>query len=167
MRDVIRGFREFIARGNIIDLAVAVVVGTAFTAVVNSLVKDLLTPFIAAIFGKTDFSSLTFTLHGSTFTYGSFINALITFISVSAAVYLFVVLPINKLNDRRKRGVSNPEDEPPPSQEAVLLAEIRDLLATTGGHEAGGGTPGKGNGPIPEVSGGPSLSGSGGPPVSR
>lgn len=140
MRDILRGFREFISRGNIVDLAVAVVVGTAFTGVVNALVKDLLTPFIAAIFGKPNFSSLTFTINGSQFNYGSFINALITFFSVAAAVYIFVVLPLNKLAQRRRRGQPPAEDTPGLSDEARLLVEIRDLLAHNGSSPQPGAT---------------------------
>jgi large conductance mechanosensitive channel len=119
-------FKEFLLRGNVVDLAVAVVIGTAFSAVVNALVKDILTPIIAAIFGKPDFENLTFTLHKSHFFYGDFINAVITFVSIALAVFLFVVKPINYLIERRKRG-----GEPDPatlSDEATLLTEIRDLL---------------------------------------
>jgi len=94
---MIKGFKEFIMRGNVVDLAVAVVIGAAFTAVVNSLVSDLLTPIIAAVFGEPDFSDLSFTINDSTFGYGNFINAVIAFLSVAAAVYFFVVVPMNKL----------------------------------------------------------------------
>jgi len=94
---MIKGFKEFIMRGNVIDLAVAVVIGAAFTALVNSLVSDLLTPIVAAIFGQPDFSDLSFTINDSTFGYGNFLNALITFLSVAAAVYFFIVVPMNKL----------------------------------------------------------------------
>lgn len=99
-----KGFREFIMRGNVIDLAVAVVIGAAFGAVVASLVADLLTPLIAAIFGKPDFSGLSFTVNNSKFMYGSFINAFISFLTVAAAIYYAVVLPINKLRERKARG---------------------------------------------------------------
>jgi len=119
-------FKEFLLRGNVVDLAVAVVIGIAFGAVVNALVKDILTPIIAAIFGKPDFSTLTFTIHKSHFFYGDFINALISFASIALAVFLFVVKPVNYLIERRKRG-----GEPDPatlSDEATLLTEIRDLL---------------------------------------
>jgi len=119
-------FKEFLLRGNVVDLAVAVVIGAAFGAVVNALVKDILTPIIAAIFGKPDFSTLTFTIHKSHFFYGDFINALISFASIALAVFLFVVKPVNYLIERRKRG-----GEPDPatlSDEATLLTEIRDLL---------------------------------------
>jgi large conductance mechanosensitive channel len=99
-----KGFREFIMRGNVIDLAVAVVIGAAFGAVVKAFVDNILTPIIAAIFGKPDFSNLVFTVNGSTFRYGLFINALISFLLVAAAIYFVVVLPMNKLAERRARG---------------------------------------------------------------
>ncbi len=99
---IINEFKAFLLRGNVVDLAVAVVVGTAFTAVVTALVADLVTPIIAAIVGKHDFSNLTFTINGSVFRYGSFLNALITFVSVAAAVFFFVVVPVNALMRRRK-----------------------------------------------------------------
>lgn len=92
---VLHGFRDFIARGNVVDLAVAVVVGVAFTAVVDSMVADLLTPLIAAVIGEPDFSALSFTINGSRVTYGNFLNALIAFLSVSAAIYFMVVTPMN------------------------------------------------------------------------
>jgi large conductance mechanosensitive channel len=94
---MLRGFRDFVFRGNVIDLAVAVVIGAAFGAIVTAFVKDLLTPLIAAIFGKPDFSSLKFTLNGSEFLYGDFINALVAFLLIAAAVYFFVVVPMNSL----------------------------------------------------------------------
>jgi large conductance mechanosensitive channel len=93
-------FKQFLFRGNIIDLAVAFVMGVAFLAVVNSLVTDLLTPVIAAIFGKPDFSALTFTINGSEFRYGSFINAVISFVSVAAVVFFAIVKPVSALNAR-------------------------------------------------------------------
>lgn len=98
-----QGFKKFIMRGNVVDLAVAFVMGAAFVAVVNSLVNDLLTPLIAAIFGKQDFSALTFTIHQSLFRYGAFINALISFTLIAAALYFFVVAPLNAYNDRKRR----------------------------------------------------------------
>ncbi|MCL9798007.1 large conductance mechanosensitive channel protein MscL [Frankia sp. AgKG'84/4] len=116
-------------RGNVVDLAVAVVVGTAFTAVVTSLVNNIFTPLIAAIFGKPDFSALTFKINGSVFRYGTFINSLIAFISVATVIYFVVVLPLKTLNDRRARGQVPPEEEPVLTDEARLLIEIRDLLA--------------------------------------
>jgi large conductance mechanosensitive channel len=101
--DVIKGFRDFILRGNVVDLAVAVVIGTAFGLVVAAFVKDLITPLVAAIFGKPDFSSLTFTINGSTFRYGDFINAVIAFLLVATAIYFVVVVPMNKLAEVRAR----------------------------------------------------------------
>jgi large conductance mechanosensitive channel len=97
MPGMIKEFRQFILRGNLVDLAVAVVVGTAFTALVNSLVKSLITPLIAAVFGKHDFSNLVFTINGSRFLYGTFINSLITFLTVSAVMFFLVVKPVNAL----------------------------------------------------------------------
>ena len=94
-------FKKFLLRGNVVDLAVAVVVGTAFTALVKALVSDLLTPIIALIFGKPDFSSLSFTINSSHFLYGDFINYLITFVSIAAAVFFFVVVPVTALMRRR------------------------------------------------------------------
>ncbi len=99
---MLKGFRDFILRGNVVDLAVAVVIGVAFGAVVTALVTDLLTPLIAAIVGKPDFSTLTFTVHSSKFLYGSFINAVISFVLIAAAVYFFVVIPVNRLMALRK-----------------------------------------------------------------
>jgi large conductance mechanosensitive channel len=94
---MLKDFKKFVLRGNAVDLAVAVVIGAAFGAVVTSLVKDLLTPLIAAIAGKPDFSKLTFTIRNSQFLYGDFLNALISFLSIAVVVFLFVVQPINKL----------------------------------------------------------------------
>lgn len=104
MRGIFREFKDFIARGNLIDLAVAVVIGTAFAALVKSLVEDLVTPVIAAIFGQPDFSALSFTINGSEFIYGNFINAVITFVSIAAAVFFLIVKPMNVLQERIKRG---------------------------------------------------------------
>ncbi len=125
----LKGFKQFLMRGNVVDLAVAVVVGTAFTAVVTSLVKTIFTPLIAAIFGKPDFSALTFTLNGSVFRYGEFINSVIAFLSVAVVIYFVVVLPLKTINDRRARGQIPPEEDPVLTDEARLLTEIRDLLA--------------------------------------
>ncbi len=98
------GFKQFILRGNVLDLAVGVVIGASFGAVVNSLVENLLTPLIAAIVKAPDFSELSFTINGSTFMYGAFLNALISFVLVAAAVYFFVVLPMNNLLAKMKKG---------------------------------------------------------------
>ncbi|WP_375491910.1 large conductance mechanosensitive channel protein MscL [uncultured Jatrophihabitans sp.] len=127
-------------RGNVVDLAVAVVIGAAFGAVVNSLVKDIITPLIAAIGGKPDFSSLAFTVNKSRFEYGAFINAVVSFLIVAAAIYFLVVLPLNKVAERRAQRLATGEPDPEPKAEDVLLlSEIRDLLA---GRGAGDGTDG-------------------------
>ena len=94
---MLSGFKQFILRGNVVDLAVGVVIGAAFGTVVTAFTKDLLTPLIAAMVGKPDFSAISFTIHGSVFPVGDFINALISFLLVAAAVYFFVVTPINAL----------------------------------------------------------------------
>jgi large conductance mechanosensitive channel len=94
-------FKKFLFRGNVVDLAVAVVIGTAFTAVVTAFVKDIITPIIAVIFGKPDFGALKFTINGSTFFYGDFINFLLAFVTIAAVVFFFVVAPVTKLMERR------------------------------------------------------------------
>jgi large conductance mechanosensitive channel len=97
MRSWASDFKQFLLRGNVVDLAVGVVIGLAFAAVVQAAVKDLLTPLIAAIFGKPDFSQLTFTINGSVFRYGDFLNAVIAFVTVAFVVFFFVVKPVNSL----------------------------------------------------------------------
>ena len=124
---MIKEFRDFLLRGNVVDLAVAVVIGAAFAALVNSLVADVLTPIIGAIVGKPDFSNLNFTINGSEFNYGNFLNALIAFLSVAAAVFFFVIKPMNTLN--RLRGASSEEE----ASELELLTEIRDELRSQRG----------------------------------
>jgi large conductance mechanosensitive channel len=104
---LLRDFKTFLMRGNVVDLAVAVAVGAAFLAVVTAFVNDLITPIIAAVAGKTDFSSLTFTVNDSEFRYGSFLNALISFVTIAAAVFFFVVVPYNAFQSRMRK-------EPPP-----------------------------------------------------
>lgn len=101
---MLKGFKEFVLRGNVVDLAVAVVIGGAFGAVVAALVKDLLTPLIAAIVGKPDFSAIAFTINGSQFLIGDFINAVVAFVLVAAAIYFFVIMPMNVIAERRRRG---------------------------------------------------------------
>src|SRR5689334_16444616 len=124
-KSLVTEFKDFILRGNVVDLAVAVVVGAAFGAVVTALVRDILTPIIAAIFGKPDFSQLTFTINGSKFFYGDFLNAVITFLSIAAAVFFFVVKPINFLVERRRRAMAaGDETDADLSDEAVILTEI-------------------------------------------
>ena len=104
-----KGFRQFILRGNVLDLAVAVVIGGAFGAVVTALVKDLLTPLIAAIAGKPDFSAIVFEVNGSKFLIGDFINAVVSFLLIAAAVYYFVMVPVNALIARLHRGEAAPD----------------------------------------------------------
>src|SRR5579884_2760506 len=99
---MLKDFKTFLLRGNVVDLAVAVVLGAAFGAVVTALVRDLLTPIIALIFGKQNFSNLAFTINSSHFLYGDFINYLISFLTIAAAVFFFVVQPVNALMRRRK-----------------------------------------------------------------
>jgi large conductance mechanosensitive channel len=98
-----RGFKTFLLRGNVVDLAVGFVIGVAFGAVVTAFVKDLVTPLVAALFGKPDFSALTFTINHSTFRYGDFINAVIAFVVVAAVIYYFVVLPYTALIARARK----------------------------------------------------------------
>jgi len=104
-----RGFKAFLLRGNVVDLAVGVVIGVAFGAVVTAFVKDLVTPLVAALFGKPDFSSLTFTINHSRFLYGDFINAVVAFLLTAAAIYFFVVTPVNALVARMNRGEAPPD----------------------------------------------------------
>lgn len=101
---MLKGFKEFISRGNVVDLAIAVVIGAAFGAVVASFVADLLTPLIAAIFGQQDFSRLSFTVNGSRFMYGNFINAVVSFLLVAVAIYFIVVAPMNRWRERKAAG---------------------------------------------------------------
>jgi large conductance mechanosensitive channel protein len=105
-------FKKFLFRGNVVDLAVAVVVGTAFSAVVKALVADLLTPIIALIFGKPNFGALSFTINSSHFLYGDFVNNLITFVSVAAAVFFFVVTPVNRFMTHRAQEDPDTKDCP-------------------------------------------------------
>ncbi len=123
---MLKGFKEFIMRGNVVDLAVAVVIGAAFTAVVNSMVADLLTPIVAAIFGEPDFSALSFTINGSAFNYGNFLNAVFAFLTVAATIYFFVVVPINKL----KRPAEATTRKCPECTSEIPLAARRCPLCT-------------------------------------
>jgi large conductance mechanosensitive channel len=128
---MLNGFKQFLLRGNVIDLAVAFIIGAAFTAIVTALVQDILTPIIAMIFGKPSFDNLTFTINHSVFKYGSFLTAVINFILIAAAVYFFVVLPVQKLMElqARRRAAGEPADEATPvSDEVLILTEIRDAL---------------------------------------
>ena len=121
---MIKEFKEFLLRGNVVYRAVAVVIGGAFTAIVTALSKGILTPLVGMIVG-TDFSDMTFTLNGSTFSYGIVIDAVISFVLIAAVVFFLIVKPMQVLAARRAKGEVE-ADEPTP--EAVLLTEIRDLL---------------------------------------
>ena len=134
MPGLVKEFKDFISRGNVVDLAVAVVIGAAFTAVVSAVVEGLITPLVGMV-GGTDYQDMTFTLNDSVFRYDIVINALIYFLSVSAVVFFFVVKPLNVLQERRRRG-EEPVEEESLSDEAVLLAEIRDLLTAQAGGSA-------------------------------
>lgn len=127
MKDILQGFKNFIMRGNVVELAVAVVIGAAFGRLVQALVDGLLTPLIAALFGEPNLTSvLAFSINGSQFLPGLVLNELITFLLVAAAIYFFVVLPINKLAERRNRG--KVEEPAATAEDVLLLQEIRDLL---------------------------------------
>jgi large conductance mechanosensitive channel len=104
-----QGFKKFIFRGNVVDLAVAVVIGAAFGAVVTALVTNIFTPLIAAIGGKPDFSNLSVTINNSKIMYGAFLNALISFLLIALAVYIFIVAPLNAYAERKKRGQVPPD----------------------------------------------------------
>jgi len=99
---MLSGFKQFILRGNVVDMAVGVVIGAAFGAVVTALTKDLLTPLIAAVVGKPDFSSVAFTINGTAFPVGDFINTVVSFVLIAAAIYFFVVVPVNALVSRMR-----------------------------------------------------------------
>ena len=116
-------FKKFLLRGNVVDLAVAVVVGTAFTAVVKALVADLLTPIIALIFGKPNFGALTFTINHSHFLYGDFINNMFTFVTVAAAVFFVVVTPVNALLARRAQ--ADPDTKECPECTSAIPVKAR------------------------------------------
>jgi large conductance mechanosensitive channel len=101
---MMKGFRDFVLRGNVVDLAIAVAIGAAFTAVVNSLVADVINPLIAAIFHKPDFSNLVLHVHSGAIKYGAFLNAIIAFLIIAFVIYFFIVLPLNKLLAKFNRG---------------------------------------------------------------
>ena len=126
MKQLLAEFKAFLMQGNLITLAIAFVMGVAFAALVNSFVGDLVTPVIGAIFGKQDFSSLTFTIHNSLFRYGAFITAVITFVSIAAAVFFFIVKPYEMIMARGRK----PEEEVVTDEERrhqELLSAIRGL----------------------------------------
>jgi large conductance mechanosensitive channel len=116
---MLKGFKAFILRGNVVDLAVAVVIGAAFGAVITAFVADIITPLIGAIFGKSDFSKLTFTINKSHFLYGSFINAVIAFVLIAAAIYFIIVVPMNAMAARRAKG-----EDPTTKECPQCLSEI-------------------------------------------
>lgn len=116
-----KGFRQFLLRGNVVDLAVAVVVGAAFGAVVTALVKDFMTPLIAAIGGKPDFSGLYFTINNSKFMYGDFVNAVVSFLIIAAVVYFLIILPMNTLVSMSRK---QPPADPTTRKCSECLSEI-------------------------------------------
>jgi len=124
---VLKGFRDFLMRGSVVDLAVAVVIGAAFATIVTALVNNIINPLIAAIAGSPDISGVgNFAINGANFSVGNVLQAILNFIFVAAAVYFVIVVPMNKLSERRKQGL---EEEPDaPSEEVLLLTQIRDLL---------------------------------------
>jgi large conductance mechanosensitive channel len=124
---MLKEFKAFLMRGNVVDLAVAVVIGAAFSAIVTAIVTGLLTPLIGVIISK-DFTEMTFEVNGSVFNYGGVIDAVIKFVAYAAVIFFFVVKPMQTLSARRKAGEPT-DDTPAPSDEALLLTEIRDLLA--------------------------------------
>jgi large conductance mechanosensitive channel len=124
---MLKDFKDFLMRGNVVDLAVAVVVGAAFGAVVQGLLRGLINPLIAAVAGKTDLEHVgTFTLNDANFSVGLFLAPLANFLTVGALIYFVVVLPLSKLAERRARGVES--ETKSPSEEVELLTEIRDSL---------------------------------------
>jgi len=142
---LVKEFKDFISRGNVVDLAVAVVIGTAFTAIVTAVVAGLITPLIGMI-GGTEFRDIDFEINGSTFEVGLVINAVIYFVIVAAIVFFLVVKPLNVLEERRKRG-EEPVGPEAMSDEALLLSEIRDLLAAQAGRDGEPMTGGSGEPP--------------------
>ena len=122
---MLKEFKQFLLRGNILELAIAFVIGAAFVAVVNSLVADLLTPVIAAIVGKPDFSALTFTVNGSVFRFGSFLNAVISFISVAAVVFFAIVKPLSVIHARGAEPEPSPSERTCPECLSVIPAAAR------------------------------------------
>jgi large conductance mechanosensitive channel len=118
-KGILTEFKEFILRGNVVDLAVAVVIGAAFTAVVTAFVGSIITPLIAAVFGKPSFEGLTFEINGSVFTYGVFLNALVTFISVAAVIFFLVIKPLNYMAERRRKGLDADDTDERPCPECL------------------------------------------------
>jgi large conductance mechanosensitive channel len=127
----VKGFRQFIARGNLVDLAVAVVIGTAFATLVAALVADFITPLIAAIAGKPNFATLQFTVHHSTFKYGSFINALLTFLIIALVVYFVIVAPIAKITTRMNRNKAATSRDCPECLSSIPIGATRCMYCST------------------------------------
>ena len=125
-----KGFRDFITRGNLIDLAVAVVIGTAFTAIVTAIVRDFITPLIAAIGGQPNFENLTFTIHHSTFKYGDLINAILSFLIIAAVVYFMVVAPMARLVLRLQGAKEATERDCPECLSSIPIAAKRCKYCT-------------------------------------
>jgi large conductance mechanosensitive channel len=119
--NMLRGFRAFVLRGNVVDLAIAVVIGVAFGALITAFVKDLITPLIAALGGKPDFSNLSFTINKSRFLYGDFFNALIAFVIIAAVIYFFVVVPYTAMIERSRK---EPPADPTTKKCTECLSEI-------------------------------------------
>ncbi len=126
---MVKEFRDFVLRGNVVDLAIAVVIGLAFGAVVTAFVETIVTPLFAAVIGQPDFSGLDFTIRDSVFSYGLFLNALISFVSIAAVVFFFIVKPMNVLLARLKKEEAAPPPPPALSAEAQrFLNELTEAL---------------------------------------
>ncbi len=130
MSKILDGFRDFIMRGNVIDLAVGIVIGGAFSAVITSVVDGLITPIVAMIFGQPDLTQvMTFTINEAVFSIGLILDALFKFVTIAAAIYFLIVLPMNHLAERRAAKEEKAEEEPTGPTEVELLQQIRDELA--------------------------------------
>lgn len=128
MKNVLTGFKNFILRGSVLDLAVGIVIGGAFAKVIDSLVENFLNPLIGLLFGQPNFrSALQLKINDTTFFFGSILTDIINLLAIGAAIYFFVVLPVNKLQDRRKAGLEEAPEEV--AADVAVLTEIRDLLA--------------------------------------
>jgi large conductance mechanosensitive channel len=133
-----REFKAFLLRGNVVDLAIGVVIGVAFGAIVTAFVADFITPLVAAIFGKQDFSNLYFTINGSKFAYGHFFNAVLSFVFIAAAVFYFVVLPMQALTERsRKEPPADPTEKKCPYCMSEIPAEATRCAFCTSELDAG------------------------------
>lgn len=147
---MLQGFKDFIMKGNVIDLAVAVIIGAAFSQIVNALVESVLMPFVSALFQAPDFDSFAvLTLNGNDIKFGVLLTAIVNFLLVAAAVYFAIVLPMNKMIERRNRRLGIEPEAEPVAEDVALLTEIRDLLSAQRG-----GTGTVTNGPVP---GGPTA----------